>query len=154
MNPINLLLVDDEKSFIKTVAQRLNKRGFNASTASNVQEAFDRVEVDDTLDVIIMDISMPGMDGIEALQKIKEKHPLIEIIMLTGYAAVQSAIESIKFGAFDYLLKPCELDVLISKVNAAVSRKRDRENKILMIRMEPYITVQERNVRISKVLTS
>jgi DNA-binding NtrC family response regulator len=101
-----------------------------------------------------MDISMPGTDGLESLKKIKKKRPLIEIIMLTGHATLQSAIESIKFGAFDYLMKPCELDDLIIKINAAASRKKDRENKISDIRIKPYITQWERDELISKVLES
>jgi DNA-binding NtrC family response regulator len=120
----------------------------------NGQEALDRIEFDETVDVIVMDIAMPGINGIDALREIKKRQPLIEIIMLTGHATVQNAIEAIKYGAFNYLMKPCELDELIEKVNAAAGRKKERENKILEIRMEPYITVQERNERISKILQS
>ncbi len=94
------------------------------------------------------------MDGLETLQKIKNKRPLIEIIMLTGHASVPSAVTAMKFGAFDYAMKPCDLDLLISKINAAANRKRDRENKILQIRMVPYITKRERDERISKILES
>jgi DNA-binding NtrC family response regulator len=154
MAPIHLLLVDDEKDFIETVAQRLNNKGFKATLVFNGQDAFKKIATDETIDVIIMDISMPVVDGLESLQRIKKKRPLIEIIMLTGHATIQSAIESIKFGAFDYLMKPIELDALIEKINIAVGRKRDRENQILQIRMEPYITVQEREERISKIIAS
>jgi len=152
MTPINLLLVDDEKSFVEIVSHRLNKRGFHVLNVFNGQDAFDLIAINESIDVIIMDISMPGMDGIEALQKIKNKRPLIEIIMLTGHASVQSAITAMKSGAFDYAMKPCDFDLLISKINTAVSRKRDRENKILEIRMEPYISKRERDERISKIL--
>jgi DNA-binding NtrC family response regulator len=154
MAQIHLLLVDDEKDFIETVAQRLNIKGFKTTVAFNGQAAFEKIATDETVDVIIMDISMPGADGLESLKKIKQKRPLIEIIMLTGHSTLQSAIESIKFGAFDYLIKPCELDALIIKINAAASRKKDRENKISDIRIKPYITQWERDELISRILES
>jgi DNA-binding NtrC family response regulator len=152
--PIYLLLVDDEKDFTETVAQRLNTRGFNAEVVFNRKDAIKRIENDEIIDVVIMDIFMPGLDGLEALKMIKKTRPLIEIIMVTGQAAIQSAIESIKFGAFDYLMKPCDMDVLVEKINAAAGRKHHRENQILQIRMEPYITVQEKKERISKIIAS
>jgi len=152
MTPINLLLVDDEKSFVEIISHRLRKRGFNVTGAFNGQDAFDLIANNENIDVVIMDISMPGMDRIEALQKIKNKRPLIEIIMLTGHASAPSAVTAMKFGAFDYAMKPCDLDLLISKINAAAKKKRDRENKILQIRMVPYITKRERDERISKIL--
>jgi DNA-binding NtrC family response regulator len=154
MTPINLLLVDDENSFVEIISQRLRKRGFNVTGVFNGKDAFDLIAINENIDVIIMDIAMPGMDGIEALQKIKNKCPLIEIIMLTGHSSVSSAISAMKIGAFDYAMKPCDIDVLIAKVNAAANRKRDRENKILQIRMVPYITKRERDERISKILES
>jgi DNA-binding NtrC family response regulator len=154
MAPIHLLLVDDEKDFIETVAQRLNNKGFKTTVVFNSQAAIEKNTTDETIDVIIMDISMPGIDGLESLQEIKKKRPLIEIIMLTGHATIQSAIEAMKFGAFDYLRKPCELDTLITKVNAAASRKKDRENKIFEIRIKPYITKWERDEMISRILES
>ncbi|MFZ2634229.1 MAG: response regulator [Desulfosalsimonadaceae bacterium] len=152
MTPINLLLVDDEKSFVEIISQRLGKLGFNVTCAFNGQDALDLIANDESIDVIIMDISMPGMDGIKALSKIKNKRPLIEIIMLTGHASVPSAVTAMKIGAFDYVIKPCDLTVLIAKIDAAVIRKRNRENKILQIRMVPYITKRERDERISKIL--
>jgi DNA-binding NtrC family response regulator len=154
MAQIHLLLVDDKKKFIEIVDQRLNIKGFKTTVAFNGQAAFEKIATDETIDVIIMDISMPGTDGLESLQKIKKQRPLIEIIMLTAHATLQSAIESIKFGAFDYLMKPCELDDLIIKINVAASRKKDRENKISDIRIKPYITQWERDELISKILES
>jgi DNA-binding NtrC family response regulator len=73
---------------------------------------------------------MPGMDGIETLKEIRKEFPLVEVIMLTGHATVETSIEGMRLGAFDYLMKPCDMDVLIEKVNAAVSKKRDHEEKI------------------------
>jgi DNA-binding NtrC family response regulator len=78
---------------------------------------------------------MPDMDGIETLREIKKSHPLVEVIMLTGHATVESAIEGMKLGAFDYLMKPCDVDVLVSKVQEAANRKREHEEKILQARL-------------------
>jgi DNA-binding NtrC family response regulator len=74
---------------------------------------------------------MPGMDGLETLAKIKEQDPLIEVVMLTGHATVESAIDGMKKGAFDYLMKPCDVDVLLDKINQATAKKREHEEKIL-----------------------
>jgi len=88
------------------------------------------------IEVVLLDVKMPGMDGIEVLREIKKKHPLIEVIMLSGQATVESAIEGMKLGAFDYLLKPCEMDQLISKVKEAAAKKREHEEKIIEARVK------------------
>jgi len=106
MAPINILIVDDEKPFVEIISQRLHQRGFNVTGVFIGQDALSQIEKDNTIDVVVMDITMPEMDGVMALRKIKNKHPLIEIIMLTGHASVPSAIESMKLGAFDYAVKP------------------------------------------------
>jgi DNA-binding NtrC family response regulator len=82
------------------------------------------------IDLVILDVKMPGMDGIDTLKEIRKEFPLVEVIMLTGHATVETSIEGMRLGAFDYLMKPCDMDVLIEKVNAAVSKKRDHEEKI------------------------
>jgi DNA-binding NtrC family response regulator len=86
--------------------------------------------------VVILDIKMPNMDGMTALKEIKTKFPLIEVIMLTGHATVETGIEGMKMGAFDYLMKPCDMDQLIAKVNEAAKRKRNQEEKIMEARMQ------------------
>jgi DNA-binding NtrC family response regulator len=83
---------------------------------------------------VILDVKMPGMDGLETLAAVKERHPLVEVVMLTGHATVESAIEGMKRGAFDYLMKPCEMDVLTVKLEQAGQKKRDHEAKILEAR--------------------
>jgi DNA-binding NtrC family response regulator len=130
MSITNILLVDDEISFIETVAKRLNKRDFNVSIASGGQEALDFLASHMTIDVVILDVKMPGLDGIAVLQEIKKHYPLIQVIMLTGHATVESAIEGMKKGAFDYLMKPCAIDTLIAKVNEAFNAKKHHEEKI------------------------
>jgi len=86
--------------------------------------------------VVILDVKMPGMDGIEALREMKTAYPLLEVIMLTGHATVESAIEGMKLGAFDYLMKPCDMDQLLSKVQEAVAKKRRHEEKIIEAQMK------------------
>jgi DNA-binding NtrC family response regulator len=86
--------------------------------------------------VVILDVKMPGMDGIETLREIKRNHPLVEVIMLTGHATVETAIEGMKLGAFDYLMKPCDIDLLVAKVSEAAARKRKQEEKILEARIK------------------
>jgi DNA-binding NtrC family response regulator len=79
---------------------------------------------------------MPGMDGIETLREIKKAHPLVEVIMLTGHATVETGIEGMKLGAFDYLMKPCDIEQLMAKVQEAKSKKRQHEEKITQARIQ------------------
>jgi DNA-binding NtrC family response regulator len=101
-----VMLVDDEIPFVETMTKRLAKRDLNVIAAFSGQEALDILDKQPNVDVVILDVKMPGMDGIETLRKIKSAHPLIEVVMLTAHATVESAIEGMKFGAFDYLMKP------------------------------------------------
>jgi len=94
------------------------------------QEALEKLDKNRNLDVIILDVKMPGMDGIQTLAEIKKVHPLVEIIMLTGHATVESAIDGMRAGAYDYLMKPCDLEQLMLKVEEATKKKRDHEEKI------------------------
>ena len=136
MNTVKILLVDDEKPFVDTMAKRLKKREIDVVPAHDGFEALSRLEEDSGVEVVILDIKMPNMDGMTALKEIKNKFPLIEVIMLTGHATVETGIEGMKMGAFDYLMKPCDMDQLIAKVNEAAKRKRDQEEKIMEARMQ------------------
>jgi DNA-binding NtrC family response regulator len=132
----SVLLIDDEVAFVETLVKRLAKRDVRVFAAHSGQEALDKLADSGPtkIDVVILDVKMPGMDGLEALARIKEEHPLIEVIMLTGHATVESAIDGMKKGAFDYLMKPCDVDVLIEKLNEAADKKREHEEKILEAR--------------------
>ncbi|MDX2437971.1 MAG: response regulator [Acidobacteriota bacterium] len=132
----SVLLVDDEVPFVETLVKRLSKRDLRVEAAFSGQEALDTLAASGPAktDVVILDVKMPGMDGLEALSRIKEEHPMIEVIMLTGHATVESAIEGMKRGAYDYLMKPCEIDVLVEKVSQAAAKKREHESKILEAR--------------------
>jgi DNA-binding NtrC family response regulator len=129
LNPI-VMLVDDETAFLETMEKRLEKRNLNVLTASNGEEALVVLESHQNTDVVILDVKMPGMDGIETLGKIRKAFPLIEVIMLTGHGTIESAIEGMKLGAFDYLMKPCEMEQLMAKVQEATQKKRGHEEKI------------------------
>jgi DNA-binding response OmpR family regulator len=129
LEPI-VLLVDDEAPFVDTMTKRLTKRKLTVFKSYSGEEALETLKENSQIDLIILDVKMPGMDGIETLKEIRKEFPLVEVIMLTGHATVETSIEGMRLGAFDYLMKPCDMDVLIEKVNAAVTKKRDHEEKI------------------------
>jgi len=132
----SVLMVDDEVPFVEAMVKRLRRRGLRVEAAFGGPEALERLEAGGATrtDVVILDVKMPGMDGLEALAAIKERHPLVEVIMLTGHATVESAIEGMKRGAFDYLMKPCDIEILMAKVEQAATKKREHETKILEAR--------------------
>ncbi|MEJ2587011.1 MAG: response regulator [Deltaproteobacteria bacterium] len=125
-----VLLVDDEVPFVETMTKRLSKRALTVNTAFSGEEALGVLDKHRNTDVVILDVKMPGMDGIETLEKVRAQYPLTEVIMLTGHATVESAVEGMKRGAFDYLMKPCDIEQLMDKVNQATKKKRDHEEKI------------------------
>ena len=129
MDTVNLLLVDDENEFRQTVAKRLMKRGMNVRQASSGQECLDSID-QNPVDVVVLDVKMPGMDGIETLHRIKEKHPETEVIMLTGHASLEVAIEGMELGAFDYLMKPIDIDELLYKLEDANKKRNIQTQKI------------------------
>ncbi|MCF8142329.1 MAG: response regulator [Deltaproteobacteria bacterium] len=135
-----VMLVDDEVPFVETMTKRLTKRDLEVTTAFSGKQALDALAKDQGVEVVILDVKMPGMDGIDVLREIKRLHPLIEVVMLTGHATVESAIEGMKLGAFDYLMKPCDVDVLLGKVQEAAGKKRQHENKIVEARLKEITT--------------
>ena len=130
-----VMLVDDEVGFVDAMSKRLGKRDLEILTAYSGSEALQKLAANDKVDVIILDVKMPGMDGIETLREIKKAHPLIEVVMLTGHATIETGIEGMKLGAFDYLVKPCDIDALMVKVQQAKSKKRAHEEKITQARI-------------------
>lgn len=123
MSEIKLLIVDDEERFLKTTQTLMKKKGIKTSTATRGGEAIEFLK-SNPVDVVILDLKMPGIDGVRVLKKIKEKHPHIEIIILTGHATVKNAVNGVKMGAFDYLMKPCDFSLLVEKVNEAFAKKK------------------------------
>jgi DNA-binding NtrC family response regulator len=130
-----VLLVDDEVAFVEAMARRLAKREVSIAAAFGGEEALAKLEADGAIEVVILDVKMPVMDGIETLGEIRRRFPLVETIMLTGHATVESGIEGMKKGAFDYLMKPCDIELLLAKVNEAAGLKRRREEKIVAARV-------------------
>jgi signal transduction histidine kinase len=125
---IRLLLVDDEDEFRKTIANRLARRGINPEQARTGEEGLavlDRQPVD----VVVLDVKMPGLNGIQVLELIKKKYPNTEVILLTGHATTQDGVEGIKLGAFDYLMKPVELEHLLGKIKQAYQKILREEEK-------------------------
>ena len=136
MSIANVLLVDDEVSFVETFSERLELRDFEISKAFSGQEALKVLDENKNVEVVILDVKMPGMDGIETLAEIKRKNPLVEVMMLSGHADVESAIDGMKQGAFDYLMKPVDMDQIITKVTEAAVKKRRHEEKIIQARIK------------------
>lgn len=129
MKEFNVLVVDDEKEFRELTVKILKKRGLKAQAAENGKKALEILETSRT-DVVLLDVKMPEMDGIETLRHIRTLKPLVEVVLLTGHASVESGIEGMKLGAFDYLMKPIEVDPLLGKLEAAYERKRLHQEKI------------------------
>ena len=126
---VSVLLVDDEKDFVETLAERLQLRDFNVTTAYAGDEAIKLLE-ENNFDVIVLDVQMPGKSGVETLKEIKKIEQLAEVIMLTGHATVKTAIEGMKNGAYDYLMKPTDTEDLIEMNNKAFQLVADQKERI------------------------
>ena len=129
MHGLAVLLVDDEVDFLQALLKRMQKRNVSAAAVNSGEEALAFLSWNG-VDVVILDVKMPGMDGIETLREIKKRHPLLEVIMLTGHADMEVAIEGMNLGAFDYLMKPINIDDLLYKVQDAYKKKTIQEEKI------------------------
>ena len=135
-----VLLVDDEVPFVETMTKRLTHRDLEIIPAYDGREALEKLKKHPNIEVVVLDVKMPGMDGIETLKEIKQHYPIKEVIMLTGHATVESAIEGMKKGAFDYLMKPCDIDTLVSKTTEAAKKKRKHEEKIIEAQIKEITT--------------
>jgi two-component system OmpR family response regulator len=129
MEKFRVLVVDDEIDFLETIVKRLKTRNIEAAGADSGIKALKLLD-DQDFDVIILDVKMPKMDGIETLRELKKKKPFTEVIMLTGHASVESGIQGMQLGAFDYVMKPVALDELIEKMRQAYERKLLQEEKM------------------------
>jgi two-component system NtrC family sensor kinase len=147
MENIRVLLVDDEEDFRKTLARRLTKRGILPEQAGSGEECLSVLERN-PVDVVVLDVKMPGMNGLEVLNLIKKQHPKSEVIFLTGHASTQDGVEGIKSGAFDYLSKPIEFDHLLGKISQAYEKIRREEEKLreaqYRLKMEQQMVACER----------
>ena len=126
---INVLIVDDEMEFADVLSKRLEVRGFAVDTVSSGDEAIGMIRAHD-YDVVLLDVLMPGKSGLDILKEIKAIDPLIPIIMLTGHARVDTAIQGMELGAYDYLIKPVETEELVEKIRLAYSHKAAETEKM------------------------
>jgi DNA-binding NtrC family response regulator len=120
---MKVLLVDDEPDFRETLAKRLGRRGIEAVTADSAVEALALMKNQPQLDAVVLDVKMPGMDGIEALKHIAATHPGVAVLMLSGHAHVETAMKGLELGAFDYLMKPVDIEELVFKLQDACEHK-------------------------------
>jgi DNA-binding NtrC family response regulator len=129
VDTFNVLLVDDEVEFLETLVKRLKKRNLTVTGVNSGEGAIEAL-AQVPVDVVVLDVKMPGMDGLETLREIKKRSPLVEVIMLTGHASMEVAIEGMEHGAFDYLMKPMDIDELLYKLQDAHKKKTIREDRI------------------------
>jgi len=129
-----VLLVDDEEEFVETLAERMRSRGMDVSTSNSGADALQLVDEED-FDVVVLDLKMPGIDGLDALKRIKHRRPDIQVVLLTGYASVADGVEAIKEGALEFLEKPVDLASLTDAIHKAKATKmvlveKETEEKI------------------------
>ena len=122
----HVLLVDDEQEFLDVMKERLETRGMKVSTEVSAEDALKRIE-SELFDALILDLKMPGIDGLEALKRAKSARPELQVILLTGHASVEKGVEAIKLGAMDFVEKPADLNALSEKI------KRARQTKMLIV---------------------
>ena len=128
MDKINLLLVDDEVEFLAPMVKRLKKRNYHVETSTSGPAAIEFIR-NNPVELVVLDVQMPGMDGIETLSEIKRIDPSIGVVMLTGHANIEAAIAGMELGAFDYLMKPMNFDELVYKLQDVYRERQLRENK-------------------------
>ena len=136
---VRVLIVDDEEEFVQALSERLIIRDYDVTMSFRGEEAIEKIK-DYLFDVVILDVAMPGMGGIETLREIKRIRPLTEVIMLTGHATVESAIEGMKLGALDILMKPCVTEELVAKIDKAYERKAKQDERIRAVKVSEIIS--------------
>ncbi len=119
MKKLSVLLVDDREEFVTTLAERLMLHGMEVETANNGEDALGILK-EKAIDVAVLDVIMPGMGGLEILERIKNTHPDIQVILLTGHGSTKEGIEGMHLGAFDFLMKPVDIEELIAKMKTSV----------------------------------
>ena len=138
MEKMKLLLVDDETRYLETTQKLIERKGYKVWTAPSGEKALQTMAAHN-IHVVILDVKMPGMDGNETLKQIKELYPLTEVIMLTGHATVDSAIDGLKSGAWDYLMKPADIEDIIEKAELAFQKRMSQEEKIRSAQAKQYL---------------
>ena len=149
MEQLRMMLVDDEKRFLETTKKLLSRSGYAVLTATGGAEALEKLE-SQIVHVVVLDVKMPGMDGIATLKEIKRRYPLVEVIMLTGHGTVESAVDGLKSGATDYLTKPADIKELVQKVEEAYERRQMLERKIRMAQARSFMKSPREIIKKSK----
>jgi DNA-binding NtrC family response regulator len=129
LETLKLMLVDDEERYLQTTAKLLEKKGIEVVTAQSGEQALELLKTHD-VHVVILDVKMPGMDGFKTLRAIKTLYPPVEVIFLTGHATMDSAIEGLQFGAFDYVMKPADIDGIVDKAYEAFEKRQRLDERI------------------------
>jgi DNA-binding NtrC family response regulator len=135
---MKMMLVDDEERYLITTKKLIEKKGVDVIIAQSGQEAIEQLKTQ-MVHVVILDVKMPGMDGNQTLKTIKTLYPLVEVIMLTGHATVDSAIDGLKSGACDYLMKPADIDEILEKAMEAFEKRQRLEEKIRVAQSKKYM---------------
>ncbi len=138
MEKMRIMLVDDEERYLQTTQKLIEKKGYEVLTALSGEEALEKLKPQN-VHVVILDVKMPGMDGNQVLKAIKTLYPLVEVIMLTGHGTMDSAIDGLKSGAFDYLVKPVDIDEIIEKAMEAFEKRYNLEEKIRIAQAKKYM---------------
>ena len=138
MRGSKILLVDDEVVFTTNMGKLLTNRGYNVTAANSGDAAIQALEKE-TYDVVVLDLKMPGMDGLTTLKEIKKLGLFTETLILTGHGSIDTALEAIKLGAYDYLTKPCEIDDLMGKIEGAWQKKEGTERKEMKAKMQKVV---------------
>jgi DNA-binding NtrC family response regulator len=133
-----ILLVDDETLFTNNMSKLLNSRGYRVTAVNSGDAAIQELEKQD-FDVVVLDLKMPGMDGITTLKEIKKLDLFTQTLILTGHGSIDTALEAVKLGAYDYLTKPCEIDDLVAKIEGAWGKKDDAAKKDMMEKIDKVI---------------
>jgi DNA-binding NtrC family response regulator len=123
MSSFKVLIVDDERDFRESLVRRLQRRSVDATGVASGEAALEHL-AGQPVDVVVLDVKMPGLNGVETLREIKRRHPVVEVILLTGHASVDSGVEGLALEAFDYLIKPVKLDDLIERIMDAYDRRK------------------------------
>jgi DNA-binding NtrC family response regulator len=150
---VKVLLVDDGSGFVADLTRRLAGHNCSVTAVRGAGDVFGRLSEDRDIEVVLLNFDESAFDGVKILQGIKKNWPLVEVIVVTGHAAIDAAVNAVKFGASEYLPKPLDIEKLVHLLEKAASRKRRRDKLILDIYMTPYMTRREREKRIAGILS-
>jgi len=139
-NKINLLIVDDEEQFLNSIKKSLEVREFNVTTVNRGEKAI-KAARENPIDIALVDLKMPGIDGEETLKELKKEHKWMEIVILTGHGSVDSAVECTKSGAYKYLQKPCKLDELLETLKDAYQQRVMNKHNIEEKKMKELLSI-------------